>query len=297
MVTLRKRWRLRTSMGLIVLAALGMAFLRKTPDLGPVYRLKHADPQGRMSAAVQLGMLGSKKGKFAEPALLAALSDPNQGVCDSAAWALNQFGSTSPALVKALVKQVEVETLQSLRWRWQGDFYMRVDPVEALTRIKPPASTLAPLLGKAMTNPDPWIRLRAAKLLRDAIQWSGASDSERVSASPDGAPGQGVEPPPPVRRRACEARRRDPAKGGRHPPAAASKPRSRGCSRSHRRARQVRPGGGTGRQDPRRSATKGRPGGSPRDALLARQARSRGEAGRSGDPAGHDGERRRKEQA
>jgi HEAT repeat protein len=88
MVTLRKRWRLRTLMGLVVLAALGMAFLRKTPDLGPVYRLKHADPQGRMSAAVQLGMLGSKKGKFAEPALLAALSDPNQGVCDSAAWAL-----------------------------------------------------------------------------------------------------------------------------------------------------------------------------------------------------------------
>ena len=51
---------------------------------------------------------------------------------------------------------------------------MRVDPVEALTRIKPPASTLAPLLGKAMTNPDPWIRRRAAKLLHDAIQWSGA---------------------------------------------------------------------------------------------------------------------------
>ena len=42
--------------------------------------------------------------------LVAALSDPNQDVCDCAAWALDQFGSTSPALVKALVKQAEVET-------------------------------------------------------------------------------------------------------------------------------------------------------------------------------------------
>ena len=83
MVTLPKRWRLRTLMGMVVLAALGMAALRKTPDLGPVYRLQHGDPQGRMSAAVQLGMLGARKGKFAEPALLTALSDSNQGVCDS----------------------------------------------------------------------------------------------------------------------------------------------------------------------------------------------------------------------
>jgi HEAT repeat protein len=173
MFTLRKRWRLRTLMGLIVLVALGMAVLRKKPDLGPVYRLKYGDPQGRMSAAVELGMLGPKKGKFAEPALLAALNDSNQGVCDIAAWALDRFGSTSPALVKALVKQVEVETWQS-RSIWQGDFYGHVDPTQALTRIKPPAGALAPLLGKAMTNPDPWIRSRALTLLRDAIGWSGA---------------------------------------------------------------------------------------------------------------------------
>ena len=120
MVTIRKRWRLRTLMGLIALTALGMAFLRKLPDLGPVFRLKYADPQGRMSAAVELGKRGSKKGNFAEPALVAALSDPDQGVCDCAAWALDQFGSTSPALVKALAKQVEVETAQSLRWRMAG---------------------------------------------------------------------------------------------------------------------------------------------------------------------------------
>lgn len=177
MLIFRKRWRLRTTMGLIVIAALGMAYLRKAPDLGPVYRLKHADPQGRMTAAVQLGRLGAKKGKFAEPALLTALSDSDRGVRDCSAWALNQFGSTSPALVKALVKQVEVETRQSLRWRWQGDFSMRVDPIEALTRIKPRASTLAPLLRKGMSNPDPWIRLRAASLLREALQWSGGPSS------------------------------------------------------------------------------------------------------------------------
>ncbi len=174
MVTIRKRWRLRALMGLIALTALGMAYFRKLPDLGPVFQLKYADPLGRMSAAVELGKLGLKKGNFAEPALVAALSDPNQGVCDCAAWALNQFGSTDPALVKALVKQVEVETSQSLRWRWQGDFYQRVEPSKALERIKPTASTLAPLLGNAMSNPDPWIRLRAATLLREAIRRSGA---------------------------------------------------------------------------------------------------------------------------
>ena len=174
MVTIRKRWRLRALMGLIALTGLGMAFLRELPDLGPVYRLKYADPQGRMSAAVQLGKRGSKKGNFAEPALVAALSDPNQDVCDCAAWALDQFGSTAPALVKALVKQVEVETFQSLRWRFQGDFYQRVEPSKALERIKPTASTLAPLLGNAMSNPDLFIRSRAATLLHEAIRWSGA---------------------------------------------------------------------------------------------------------------------------
>jgi HEAT repeat protein len=180
MVTIRKRWRLRALMGLIALTGLGMAILRELPVLGPVYRLKYADPRGRMSAAVELGKRGLTKGNFEEPALVAALSDPNQGVCDCAAWALDRFGSASPALVKALVKQVEVETEQSLRWKSLGDFYQRVEPSEALERIKPTASTLAPLLGKAMSNPDPWIRLRAANLLRAAIQWSGAP-SPKVS--------------------------------------------------------------------------------------------------------------------
>jgi HEAT repeat protein len=172
MVTIRKRWRLRALMGLIALTGLGMAFLRELPDLAPIYRLKYADPQGRMSAAVELGMRGSKAGNFAESALVAALSDPDQGVCDCAAWALDEFGSTSPALVKALSKQVEVETQESLRWRLQGDFYQRVEPSKALERIKPTASTLAPLLASAMSNPDPWIRLRAASLIREAIRWS-----------------------------------------------------------------------------------------------------------------------------
>ena len=173
MVTIGKRWRLRTLMVLIALAAFGLAYFRKLPDLGPVFRLKYADPQGRMSAAVELGERFLKKGNSAEPALVAALSDQNQDVCDCAAWALDQFGSTDPALVKALAKQVEVETPQSLRWRSLLDFYRRVDPCKALERIKPTASTLAPLLAKAMSNPDPWIRLRAAKLIHEAILWSG----------------------------------------------------------------------------------------------------------------------------
>jgi hypothetical protein len=54
MVTIRKRWRLRTLMGLIALTAFGLAYFRELPDLGPVFRLKYADPQGRMSAAVEL---------------------------------------------------------------------------------------------------------------------------------------------------------------------------------------------------------------------------------------------------
>jgi hypothetical protein len=91
MITIRKRWRLRALMGLIALTGLGMAFLRELPDLGPVYRLKCADPQGRVSAAVQLGKRGLKKGNLAEPALVAALSDPDQGVCDCAAWVLDRF--------------------------------------------------------------------------------------------------------------------------------------------------------------------------------------------------------------
>ena len=57
--------------------------------------------------------------------------------------------------------------------RFQGDFYRCVDPCQALERIKPTVSTLAPLLANAMSSPDPWIRLKAAKLIREAIQWSG----------------------------------------------------------------------------------------------------------------------------
>ncbi len=173
MVNIWKRWRLRTLMGLIALTAFGLAYFRKLPDLGPVFRLKYADPQGRMSAAVELGESGLKKGNSAEPALVAALSDQDQGVRDCAAWALDQFGSNDPALVKALAKQVEVETSQSLRWRSLLDFYRRVDPCKALERIKPTAGALAPLLASAMSNPDPWIRLRAAKLIHEAILWSG----------------------------------------------------------------------------------------------------------------------------
>ena len=289
MVTIRKRWRLRALMGLIVLAALVMAFVRD--------RLKYDDPPGRMTAAVRMGMLGPTKGKFAEPALLAALNDPDQGVCDCAAWALDRIGSTSPALVEALVKQVEVETSESLRWRWEGDFYRRVEPSKALERIKPTASTLAPLLGKAMSSPDPFIRSRAANLLRDAIRRSGG-------ATPDVSPLllatlRGAEPglrfdffddlanSDDETRRAAVAillqRLRNPAPPDVFEAAVA--------------LARFGPEAGAGRQGPRRSAAKGRPGGPPRDALLAEQTRSRGEARRAGDPAGHDGERRRTEQA
>ena len=62
MVTIRKRWRLRALMGLIAVTGLGMAFLRELPYLGPVYRLKYADPQGRMSAAVELGKRARRRG-------------------------------------------------------------------------------------------------------------------------------------------------------------------------------------------------------------------------------------------
>lgn len=177
MIAIRKRWRLRSLMVLIAVVGLGAAWLRKLPTPGPAYRLQYGDAGERASAAVQLGMLGPKLAKGAEPALEAALSDPNQSICDCAAWALDQFGSTSPALVKALVKQVEVETAQSLRWRWQGDFYRHVEPAGALARIKPPASILAPLLVKAMSSPDPWIRFQAATLLHKAIGWSSAPTS------------------------------------------------------------------------------------------------------------------------
>ncbi len=211
-----------------------------------------------MTAAVQLGRLGAKKGKFAEPALLTALGDSNQGVRDCSAWALNQFGSTSPALVKALVKQVEVETRQSLRWRWQGDFSMRVDPIEALTRIKPRAPRRQRRCSeRGCRTPTRGSGWRAASLLRDAIQWSGGPSS-RVSpllltTLRDKESSLRLMFVDDLVRLDGETRRIAVGILVQH----LLKPQSSRCSRSHRRPFQIRPGCGTGRQDPHRSAPEG----------------------------------------
>ena len=112
---------------------------------------------------------------------MTALTDRNPAVRYTACWALDESGSTSPALVRALVGRLETESEQSC-------FEGRRDPqqinvIASLKRIKVPAPTLAALLVKAMASEDRFVRLGADR----------GTLRRRGTARPDG-PGGGSAP-------------------------------------------------------------------------------------------------------
>jgi HEAT repeat protein len=162
----RMRWRMRTLMGLILV----VAFLSK----GFVYlRSKYIDASRRQAFLAQLSIFNPGPA-LPEPVLVAALDDADPAVRHSAVWALDSIGSTSPALVRALVSRLESET-EEMRRQNRRDPH-QVNPASTLKRIKPSASFIAPLLRKAMASEEPWVRLQAADVLCDVAGRSGTTD-------------------------------------------------------------------------------------------------------------------------
>ncbi len=108
---------------------------------------------------------------LSEGELVAALEEPDAYIRDKAVWWLVQIRSTSPALVRPLVERLESETEES-RWqnRWDP---LQVNPAEALKQMHLPPAVIAPLLRKAMASKEPWIRLQAIDVLRDAAERPG----------------------------------------------------------------------------------------------------------------------------
>jgi len=153
MMTLR--WRVRTLLGLVVAAALGVKGVL-------LLRSRHNDGWERRFALAKL--VEQPRPASAEADLVAALDDP--GLCLTAAWALDQIGSTSPALVRVLVGNLEAVSERERFEDRRNPFGF--DPAEALKRIKLPGSVIAPLLRKAMASQDPWVRLQATEVLCDA---------------------------------------------------------------------------------------------------------------------------------
>jgi HEAT repeat protein len=149
------RWRVRTLVGLVIIAALGFK---------GVLLLQPPEPLSvRRQALVRL--TERPRPASAEATLLAALGDPE--LRQTAMWALVQIGSTSPALVAALVGQLEVKTAESRDGdRW--DYHHQVYPAQTLKNMKLPAATIAPMLRKAMASPDTFIRSGATLVLCDA---------------------------------------------------------------------------------------------------------------------------------
>ncbi|WP_309384048.1 HEAT repeat domain-containing protein [Paludisphaera borealis] len=105
---------------------------------------------------------------------MAALADVDPTVRNAAVWILDSMGSTSEALVRALVERLESDDeMMRVRERWRA---RKVDPARSLNRIKPPASLIAPLLRNAMASPSPWVRLQAKDVLLDAAKRPGRED-------------------------------------------------------------------------------------------------------------------------
>jgi HEAT repeat protein len=157
------RWRLRTLVGLVVVAALGIkgVMLLRAPMVAVDQR------------HVLKGLIHPPRPAYAEATLVAALADPY--LRRTATWALVKIDSNSPALVPVLVAELEVQTeLSRHQNRWD---YEQVYPAQALKRMKLPAAVIAPLLRKAMASKDSWIRLQATLVLCDAAGRPGPPDS------------------------------------------------------------------------------------------------------------------------
>ena len=154
----RACWRLRTLLGLVVVAALGVKGVL-------VVRSRYDGGSGGVFGIAQIVGLHPRPA-YVEPTLLAALNDPDPGVRHTAAWALDRIGSTSPALVQVLIARLETESEHS-RWMNRWDSW-QLHPAESLKRIKLPASAIAPRLRKAMASRDRWVRLQATEILCDA---------------------------------------------------------------------------------------------------------------------------------
>ena len=159
MPNLRVRWSLRTLMAAVAVSALVFWTAKIAWDQRPVNRqikvLRNGTAPARLQAAMQLGAMG-RQAASAEPALTAALHDAHPSVRRAASDALVRIGSTSPALVKALV--AELETPPHGRIEWRVDNWDHHDPRVVLKTIDPPPPNLVPLLIQALQNPNLVVR-------------------------------------------------------------------------------------------------------------------------------------------
>ena len=196
------RWRVRTLAALVLVAALGIKGVLIVQDW-------------RVAAARRLAIArlpsGAPPSAFTESELVSALRDPYADVRDSAAWALDQNGSTCPALVRVLIEKLETETENS-RFENRWSFRPQLDPATSLKRIKLSPATIAPLLSKAMASKERWVRLKATEVLCDAAGRPGPPspvlDQLLLATLQDGEPAIRVLAPEALARLDSETRRK-----------------------------------------------------------------------------------------
>jgi HEAT repeat protein len=181
---IRLRWRLRTLMIVVALAAVGLVIHRIYVERAPVYQLilqlRTGNAQARSQAAVQLGLMGPKA-SFAAAALTSALDDSDPAVRTEATYALVKIGSRSPRLLQALVAELEDPPMRRTRFM-SGSGSPGHDPVAALKSLRPAAAVIMPMLAKPLKSPNPGVHGRAVDVLCAVAGWSGPSSPEVAEA-------------------------------------------------------------------------------------------------------------------
>jgi HEAT repeat protein len=152
-------------MGVILVVAVGIRLYQKSQEVTLAQRL--------LAPNVWFGTVDPKK-LFTEQELVTALGDRNPAVHNAAYWALDASGSSSPALVRALIDQLESESEEE--WFQSRRDFRHINVVASLKRINVRAPKLARLLVKAMASNDRWVRLRATEVLCDAAGRPGPAD-------------------------------------------------------------------------------------------------------------------------
>jgi HEAT repeat protein len=196
-----RRWRLRTLMIVVALCAAGLVAYREYHDRGLFYqilRLRAGPASARVDAALGLGLMGPRAW-LADEALTAALDDPDPNVRHQATYALVRHGSRSPRLLLVLVTGIEHMPVPApgfsprspVEWMFDdpprgwplsdGGLYDN-DPIEALKLIRPPAALIVPMLGKALKDPNDWVRRAAREALFAVATWSDPSSPELTEA-------------------------------------------------------------------------------------------------------------------
>ena len=197
-----RRWRLRTLMIVVALSAASLFAYRVYVERGPVYWqlwwLRTGNAGARSGAAFRIGLLGPRA-SFAVGALTDALDDPDPDVRTQAMYALVRLGSRSPRLLPVVVAEIEhTPTPMSgsspelspiefyydspTGWKLSDGGLVKNDPVAALKLIRPDPALIVPMLGKALKDPDRWVRCAALDALFAVATWSDPSSPELADA-------------------------------------------------------------------------------------------------------------------